>query len=150
MRREFISGAFGIGAFFLGLYCIAMDERWALALFWARDGESNLHEAALHGSSHYDLPGILRWFTANIDVHHVHHLCSRINFLSATTSPPRLFRALWRGPAHTMESFCCVRLALWDEGRRCLISFHEMDWCYAIHRNSVLDGRESQLPSAGP
>ena len=33
MRREFISGAFGIGAFFLGLYCIAMDERWALALY---------------------------------------------------------------------------------------------------------------------
>ena len=34
--------------------------------------------AALHGSSHYDLPGILRWFTANIGVHHIHHLCSRI------------------------------------------------------------------------
>jgi len=33
MRPEFISGAFGIGAFFLGLYCIAMDERWALALY---------------------------------------------------------------------------------------------------------------------
>jgi hypothetical protein len=28
-----------------------------------------LHDAALHGSSHYDLPGILRWLTANIGVH---------------------------------------------------------------------------------
>ena len=32
------------------------------------------------GSSHYDLPGVLRWFTANIGVHHVHHLCSRIPY----------------------------------------------------------------------
>ena len=47
---------------------------------WANDGEWNLHEAALHGSSHYDLPRVLRWFTANIGVHHVHHLCSRIPY----------------------------------------------------------------------
>jgi acyl-lipid omega-6 desaturase (Delta-12 desaturase) len=29
--------------------------------FWAQDRSWNLHEAALHGSSHYDLPGVLRW-----------------------------------------------------------------------------------------
>ena len=40
----------------------------------------NLHDAALHGSSHYDLPPVLRWFTANIGIHHVHHLCSRIPY----------------------------------------------------------------------
>ena len=46
-----------------------------------RDGESwSLHEAALHGSSHYDLPTVLRWITANIGIHHVHHLCSRIPY----------------------------------------------------------------------
>ena len=45
---------------------------------WAPDSPWNLQEAALHGSSYYDLPGVLRWFTANIGVHHVHHLCSRI------------------------------------------------------------------------
>jgi fatty acid desaturase len=39
-----------------------------------------LHEAALHGSSHYDLPGVLRWFTANIGVHHIHHLCSHVPY----------------------------------------------------------------------
>src|SRR6266566_838823 len=47
---------------------------------WAHDESWNRHEVALHGSSHYDLPGILRWFTANIGVHHVHHLCSRIPY----------------------------------------------------------------------
>src|SRR6516225_4724317 len=48
--------------------------------FWARGREWDFHQAALRGSSHYDLPGILRWFTANIGVHHVHHLCSRIPY----------------------------------------------------------------------
>jgi omega-6 fatty acid desaturase (delta-12 desaturase) len=33
-------------------------------------------KAALHGSSYYDLPRVLRWFTANFGAHHIHHLCS--------------------------------------------------------------------------
>ena len=45
---------------------------------WARDGTWNLQDVALHGSSHYALPGLLRWFTANIGIHHIHHLCSQI------------------------------------------------------------------------
>ena len=36
-------------------------------------------KAAL-GSSYYALPAPLSWFTANIGVHHVHHLCSRIPY----------------------------------------------------------------------
>ena len=48
--------------------------------FWTVPPGWSLHEAALHGSSYYDLPGVLRWFTANIGVHHVHHLCSRIPY----------------------------------------------------------------------
>ena len=98
--------------------------------FWARDGEWTFHEAALHGSSHYDLPEILRWFTANIGVHHVHHLCSRIPYY-------RLTRALRDRPelrevsrVTLAQSFTCVRLALWDEGRGRLISFREMRHLY--------------------
>ena len=53
----------------------------------------DLHEAALHGSSHYDLPGILRWFTANIGVHHVHHLCSRIPYYRLPRGAARASRA---------------------------------------------------------
>ena len=48
--------------------------------FWAHDEDWDFHEAALRGGSHYDLPGVLRWFTANIGVHHVHHLCTRIPY----------------------------------------------------------------------
>jgi acyl-lipid omega-6 desaturase (Delta-12 desaturase) len=94
--------------------------------FWARDGEWTLHEAALHGSSYYDLPAILRWFTANIGVHHVHHLCSRIPYyrLPRTLRDHPELRSV--GRLTMSQSFRCVRLALWDEGRQRLISFSEM------------------------
>jgi hypothetical protein len=80
----------------------------------------------MFGVTHYDLPGILRWFTANIGVHHVHHLCSRIPYYhlpGALRDHPEL-----RGVSRLtfLESFGCVRLVLWDEGRRRLISFREM------------------------
>ena len=44
---------------------------------WAHDGDWSFREAALHGSSHYELPPAIAWFTGNIGVHHVHHLSSR-------------------------------------------------------------------------
>jgi acyl-lipid omega-6 desaturase (Delta-12 desaturase) len=94
--------------------------------FWAGAPAWSLHEAALHGSSHYDLPAILRWFTANIGVHHVHHLCSRIPFY-------RLHRVLSDHPElktvsrlTLLQSLGCVRLVLWDEQKRRLISFREL------------------------
>ncbi len=92
---------------------------------WEHEGEWNLHEVALHGSSYYDLPHVLRWFTANIGVHHVHHLCSRIPYYrlpSVLRENPSL-----RGVSRLtlLQSFRCVRLALWDETRRRLVSFRE-------------------------
>ena len=42
--------------------------------YWARGAEWNAHDAALYGSSHYHLPTVVRWFTANIGMHNVHHL----------------------------------------------------------------------------
>jgi omega-6 fatty acid desaturase (delta-12 desaturase) len=86
----------------------------------------NLHDAALYGSSYYVLPGILRWFSANIGIHHVHHLCSRIPYY-------RLPRVLHENPElgtigrlTLWDSIKCVRLALWDERDQRLISFREL------------------------
>lgn len=94
--------------------------------FWAKTPDWTLHEAALHGSSHYDLPGVLRWFTANIGVHHVHHLCSRIPYYRL----PRVLRDHPElegiGRLTLAQSLSCVRLVLWDEAGRRLISFREL------------------------
>ncbi len=97
------------------------EETW-----WAKAPAWNLHDAALHGSSHYDLPAVLRWFTANIGMHHLHHLCSRIPYYRlphVLRDHPQLRDV---GRLTLMESFRCVRLALWDERSRRLISFGDL------------------------
>ena len=93
---------------------------------WAGDKSWNLHEAALHGSSHYDLPVVLRWFTANIGVHHVHHLCSRIPFYRLPLALRRHPEMAKIGRLTLVQSILCVRLVLWDETARRLISFREL------------------------
>jgi acyl-lipid omega-6 desaturase (Delta-12 desaturase) len=94
---------------------------------WDRDGAWNVHHAALYGSSHYELPALLNWFTANIGLHHVHHLCSRIPYYRLThvlRDHPEL-RNVSR--LTLRQSFGCVRLALWDETRRRLVSFRDVE-----------------------
>ena len=93
---------------------------------WSEDRNWSFATAAVYGSSHYDLPTVLRWFTANIGVHHIHHLCSRIPFY-------RLPRALRDHPdlANVSrltlgQSLACVRLVLWDETAQRLITFREL------------------------
>jgi omega-6 fatty acid desaturase (delta-12 desaturase) len=93
---------------------------------WAGGKDWDMQHAALKGSSYYDLPAVLRWFTANIGVHHVHHLSSRIPYYRLThvlRDHPELKDM---GRLTLWQSFKCVRLALWDEMRGRLISFREL------------------------
>jgi len=94
--------------------------------YWAHDERWNFHAAAFHGSSHYDLPGILRWFTANIGVHHVHHLASRIPYYrlqEVLRDHPEVADV---GRLTLSQSLRCVRRALWDERKQKLVTFREM------------------------
>ena len=93
---------------------------------WADEQDWNVHELALHGSSYYELPGILRWFTANIGIHHVHHLCSRIPFYRLPEVLRDYPELTSLGKITPMESLKCVRLVLWCEASRRLISFAEL------------------------
>jgi len=92
---------------------------------WSKTGEWNPHVSALHGSSYYELPGFLRWLTANIGIHHVHHLSSRIPYyrLSRVLRDHPELRQV--GRLTLLQSFRCVRLALWDETQRRLVTFRE-------------------------
>lgn len=90
---------------------------------WMRNDNWALQEAALAGSSYYDLPGVLRWFTANIGIHHVHHLNSRIPFYRlhhVLRDHPELKQV---GRLTLLQSLRSVRLALWCETRQKLVSF---------------------------
>ena len=92
---------------------------------WERDQDWAFHAGALAGSSHLDLPPVLRWFTANIGIHHVHHLSSRIPSyrLSEVLHDHPELRDINRLTA--WESLCGMHLALWDEETRRLIGFRE-------------------------
>ncbi|MBU2531269.1 MAG: fatty acid desaturase [Alphaproteobacteria bacterium] len=93
---------------------------------WEDSENWNVHDAALYGSSHYDLPGALRWITANIGVHHIHHLCARIPYY-------RLSEVLKAYPELSdikritlLESFKYAGLQLWDPEQKRLVSFRDL------------------------
>lgn len=92
---------------------------------WAKQEDWQLHEAALEGSSHYVLPQPLRWLSANIGIHHVHHLYSRIPFYrlpEVLRDHKELAEAQRLTP---LESLRSVKLHLWDEKLGRLMSFGE-------------------------
>lgn len=92
---------------------------------WSETSEWQFQEAALHGASHYDLPPILRWVTGNIGIHHVHHLSSRVPYYrlpEVLRDHPELAGI---GRITVAESLRCVKLVLWDERSRRLVSFRD-------------------------
>lgn len=113
----FLAGAAGIWLFYV--------QHQFEETHWAQSEDWEFQESALHGSSHYDLPQPLKWLTGNIGIHHVHHLSSRVPFYRL----PEVLRdhpALGElGRITLLDSLGCVKLALWCETRRKLVSFRE-------------------------
>ena len=105
--------------------CVCAQDAYCCETSWDSLTDWSVQDAALHGSSHYDLPPVLRWITANIGVHHVHHLASRIPFYrlpEVLTNHPELAEV---GRITLRDSLGCACLALWDETGRRLVSFAE-------------------------
>lgn len=128
---------FGIGAFLLVQLPIVLIAAilggWLFFLQhqfegtdWKPDASWEFADAALNGSSHYDLPRPLRWLTGNVGIHHVHHLASRIPFYRLTEvlrDYPELAKV---GRINIRQSLRSVSLALWDQTRGRLVSFAEL------------------------
>lgn len=82
--------------------------------------------AALQGSSYYQLPKVLQWFTGNIGFHHIHHLSPRIpNYRLQTCHEENpvfqqvVVLTLW-------TSLQSIFLSLWDEEQNKLVSFRNL------------------------
>ncbi len=92
---------------------------------WEAEEHWQLHDAALKGSSHYVLPSWLQWLSANIGIHHVHHVHSCIPFYRL----PEVLRNhadLANGNRMTIrDSLRSARLHLWDEQTKRLLSFSQ-------------------------
>ena len=94
--------------------------------YWVRQEGWSFATAALRGATHYELPGLLRWFTANIGIHHVHHLASRIpsyRLNEALADHPELRNV---GRLTIRQSVECFGLALWDDESRRLVGFRDL------------------------
>ena len=93
--------------------------------YWQSAGDWSYADAALRGSSYLRLPRVLQFFSGNIGLHHVHHLSAKVpnyNLQRAHDRNP-IFHdvptlSLWDG-------LRAVRLKLWDERRRRLVTFAE-------------------------
>ena len=90
---------------------------------WDADQDWQLHDAALQGSSHYVLPPVLQWLSANIGIHHVHHLYSRIPFYRLTEVLRDHAELADCNRMTIRESLGNARLHLWDAESRRLLSF---------------------------
>ena len=91
--------------------------------YWDRDSSWSVEKAAFLGSSYFQLPRLLQWFSGNIGFHHIHHLALKVpnyRLQACFESSPRLQQA----PTLTLRtSLRCARLALWDENVKRLVPF---------------------------
>lgn len=109
----------------IGVWLFTLQHRFEGAL-WARGPEWNFTAAALQGSSYLRLPRLLRWFTGNIGFHHIHHLNPRVPNYRLQECCDKV-SALSAVPALSLRSSLkAVRLVLWDEEHRRLVSFADL------------------------
>ncbi|MFO7780549.1 MAG: fatty acid desaturase [Spirochaetia bacterium] len=93
--------------------------------YWAHDDAWNQLDAALLGASHYKLPPVLRWFTGNIGIHHLHHLQPRIPNYRLRRAYLAFPEARVGRPLTLWRSFRSVRANLWSELEARFLSFRE-------------------------
>jgi omega-6 fatty acid desaturase (delta-12 desaturase) len=91
--------------------------------YWKPHPEWDYFTASLKGSSYYQLPKVLQWFTGNIGFHHIHHLSPKIpNYLLE-----KCFRenALFHDVSTLTIASSLKTLAwrLWDEDLQRMVGF---------------------------
>lgn len=94
--------------------------------YWRRKYAWEYDVAAIEGSSFYDLPRWLHWFTGNIGYHHIHHLNPRVPSYKLPGCAKMIGNLAGVTKLTLRTSLGCAWLALWDESRRELIRFRDI------------------------
>jgi acyl-lipid omega-6 desaturase (Delta-12 desaturase) len=110
-----LAGAFGVWLFYV--------QHTFDGGYWSRRETWNPQHAAIDGSSFYDLPPLLRWFTANIGYHHVHHLSPRIPNYHLRAAHEALAPVTGLRRLTLRDSLACARMKLWDERLGRMVGF---------------------------
>lgn len=110
-----LAGAAGVWLFYV--------QHQFKGVYWSRKGEWDAIRAAMEGSSFYQLPAMLRWFSGNIGYHHVHHLRPRIPNYRLKECYLAIPELQAKPPLTLSSSLASLRLKIWDEDRKELIGF---------------------------
>jgi omega-6 fatty acid desaturase (delta-12 desaturase) len=106
----------------IGVWLFSIQHRFETSL-WAPGDAWHPVDAALAGSSYLRLNRVLRWFTGNIGLHHIHHLSPRVpnyRLQAAQDAIPRLGAVK---PLGLWQALGAWRYVLWDEVAGRLVTF---------------------------
>ncbi len=94
--------------------------------YWSREKDWDYRKSAVDGSSVIDMPPVLRWISADIGIHHIHHLLPAVpnyNLRTCYKENPSLCNPKklgWR------DMFTTLNLSLWDEDNQQLVPFKKV------------------------
>ncbi|AOM81449.1 fatty acid desaturase [Salisediminibacterium beveridgei] len=120
----------------LGIWLFYVQHQFEETYF-EHDEEWSYVQAAIDGSSYYQLPKILQWLTGNIGYHHVHHLSPRVpnyKLSEAHEATPPLHHATTITLATSVKS---LKYRLWDENQKEFITYKQAKDRMANQRLSV-------------
>jgi acyl-lipid omega-6 desaturase (Delta-12 desaturase) len=112
----FLSGSFGVWLFYI--------QHQFEGVYWARHEAWDPLRAALEGSSYYQLPAVVQWFTGSIGLHHIHHAQPRIpnyNLQKCLDEVPTLKAMNRLTIGYALHA---LRLRLWDERAQKMVGFN--------------------------
>ena len=109
-----------------GVWLFSVQHRFD-GVHWARHAAWDRVAASLAGSSYLQLPAVLRWLTASLGFHHVHHLAPRIpNYLLEACHDSHPAFATAR-VVTLREAFSAPDHLLWDEEAGRMVTFKEAE-----------------------
>lgn len=110
----------------LGVWLFYVQHQYE-EVYWERNDVRDSLKAALEGSSYYKLPKIAQWFTGNIGLHHIHHLNPAIPNYNLQPCHDEIQKIQHIEPLGVRKSLKSLRIHLWDEETKKLISFKAMN-----------------------
>jgi len=95
-------------------------------VYWARHDEWDPWRVVMEGASYYQLPKVLQWVTGNIGFHHVHHMRPGIPNYRLQQCYEAIPELQAVKPLTLRKSLGALRLNLYDEQQRRLVSFRSL------------------------
>ena len=108
----------------LGVWLFSLQHRFETA-HWTVRSEWSFVDAALRGSSWFNLPRPLHWLTGNIGFHHIHHLNPRVPSYRLAEAHHAVQALRPVVPLSLGHGLTASLLTLWDERRGRLVRFRD-------------------------